>query len=88
MSLKSMSKSFDFTCKKGYYSHFFITDNIPNPSTVAQTLSGYERAQLLVWYEEQKDKIMHNKEELLAYCMDDVSVLSQALCAFRNLFLK
>ena len=28
MSLKSMTKLFDLTCKKGYYSHFFNTANI------------------------------------------------------------
>jgi hypothetical protein len=50
-------------------------------------ISGDERALFLEWYEEQKDKIFRNKEQLLAYCMDDVNVLRQA-CAFRNLFLK
>jgi len=33
-------------------------------------------------------KIFRNKGELLVSCMDDVSVLRQACCAFRNLFLK
>ena len=42
----------------------------------------------MAWYEEQKEQIFHNKEELLAYWIDDVSVLRQACCAFRNLFLK
>ena len=51
-------------------------------------MSGDERAQFLDWYEEQKDKIFRKKEELLAYCMDDVIILRQARCAFRNLFLK
>ena len=51
-------------------------------------MSGDERAQFLYWYEKQKDKILRNKEELLAYCMDDINVLKQACCAFRNLFLK
>jgi len=27
MSLKSIPKSFDLTCKKGYYTHFFNTAN-------------------------------------------------------------
>jgi len=35
-----------------------------------------------------KRKKFHNKEELLAYCMDDVNVLRQACFSFRNLFLK
>jgi len=51
-------------------------------------MSGDERAQFLEWYGGQKDKIFRNKEELLAYCMDDVNVLRQACCAFRNLLLK
>jgi len=36
----------------------------------------------------RKSNIFHNREELVAYCMDDVNVLRQACCAFRNLFLK
>ena len=54
----------------------------------ADCVSSDERAQFLEWYAEQKDKIFCNKQELLAYCMDDVNVLRQACCAFRNLFLK
>jgi len=49
-------------------------------------MSGDERAQFLVWYGEQKDKLFHNKEELLVYYMDDANALRQACCAFRNLF--
>jgi hypothetical protein len=41
-------------------------------------MSDDERAQFLEWYEEQKDKIFRNKEELLVYCMNDVNVLRQA----------
>ena len=51
-------------------------------------MSGDGQAQILEWYEEQKDKSFCNKQEILAYCMDDVNVLRQACCAFRNLFLK
>jgi len=54
----------------------------------ADYMSGDERAQFLEWYEEQKDKIFCNKQELLADYMDNVSVLRQTCCAFRNLFLK
>ena len=54
----------------------------------ADFMSSYELAQFLEWYEKQKDKIFFKKQELLAYYMDDVSVLRQACCAFRNLFLK
>ena len=54
----------------------------------ADYMSGDERAQFLEWKEEQKDKIFCNKQELLTYYMDDVSVQRQAYCEFRNLFLK
>ena len=54
----------------------------------ADYMSGDERAQYLEWYEEQKYKLFCNKQELLAYCMEDLNVLRQACCAFRNLFLK
>ena len=41
-------------------------------------MSSDGRAQLLVCYEDQKEKIFHNKLEILAYCMDDVNVLRKA----------
>ena len=76
--------------------HFFNTaknlDYVgPHPEPKyygADFTSGDKRSQFLDWYEEQKDQIFHSKEELLAYCMDDVNILRQAWCAFRNLFLK
>jgi hypothetical protein len=96
MALKNMPKSFHLTCKKGYYPHFFNTaENLdyvsanPEPKYYgADFMSTEERTKFLAWHEEQKDQIFRNKEELLAYCMDDVNVLRQACCAFRNLFLK
>jgi hypothetical protein len=54
----------------------------------AEYLSADEHAQFLEWHQKQARKVFSNKEELLAYCMDDVNVLRQACCAFRNLFLK
>jgi hypothetical protein len=91
-----MPKSFELTGKKGYYPQFFNTaDNLdfvdpyPEPQYYGtDIMSGDERDQFLEWYQEQQDKIFRNKEELLAYCMEDVSVLRQACCAFQNLFLK
>jgi hypothetical protein len=95
MSLKSMPKLFDLTCKKRYYPQFFNTaENLdyvghnPEPEYYwADYMSGDEQAQFLDWHKEQKGKTFRNKEELEAYCMDDVNVLRQASCAFRNLFL-
>jgi len=96
MSLKRMPKSFDLKCKKGYYAHFFFTASsmnyvgpYPEPEFYgADSIPADEHGQLMQWHEEQKGKLFCNKDELLAYCMDDVNVLRQACCAFRNLFLK
>ena len=78
--------------QEGLLPSFFNTDKnleylgpYPEPEYYgADFMSADDRAQ----YEEQKDKMFHNKEGILAYCIDDVSVLRQACCAFRNLFLK
>ena len=55
-----MPKSFDLTCKKGYYPHFFNTaKNLeyvgPYPEPVFYG-AGDERAQFLEWYGGQKAK--------------------------------
>jgi len=46
MSLRSMYKTLELTCKKGYYTHVFKTTKnldfwtvMPNPSTVVQALN-------------------------------------------------
>jgi hypothetical protein len=41
----------------------------------------------LIWNKEREGEIFPNKEELLAYCMDDVKILRQACCIFRKVFL-
>jgi len=85
-SLKSVPKSFDLTCRKVYYPHFFNTANnlyyvgpYSKPKFYgAEFMSGDERSQFLEWYEEEKVIIFCNKQELVAYCMGDVNVLRQA----------
>ena len=59
MSLKSMPKSCDLTCKKRYFAHFFNTANnldyvVPYPEPKfygADLMSGDEGAQFSAWYE-------------------------------------
>ena len=80
--------------KGGILSHFFKTANNsdyvgPLPETKfygADFMSGGERAQFSAWYEGVKDKSFDNREELLAYCLDDANLLRQACCAFRISF--
>jgi len=52
----------------------------------ADSMPADERDQFMQWHKEGKS--FCNKDELLAYCMEDVNVLRQACCAIRNLFLK
>jgi len=49
---------------------------------MGQTMSGDEVAQFSAWNEGLKDKIFNSREELLAYCRDDVNILRQACFAF------
>jgi len=66
--------------------HFFYTannldyvDSYHEPKLYgAHFMSGDERTQYLAWYKGVKDKIFNNREELLAYCMDDINVVRQA----------
>jgi hypothetical protein len=70
-----MPKSFDLSCKKGYYPQFFNTaknldyvDPYPEHEYYgADYMSGDERAQFLAWNEEQIGKTFNNKKELLDY---------------------
>ena len=93
MSLKSMPKSFDLTLRRVIIPisltrpRIWIVGPYAEHKYYGQTLSGDERAQFLAWYEEQKENISKIRK-LLAYSMDDISVLKQACCCFINLFFK
>jgi len=64
-----MPKSFDLTCKEGYYSQFFNTANnldyvCPHPEPKhygAEYISSDELALFLKWSEELKGKIFCSK---------------------------
>ena len=82
MSLKNAQSVWSHM-QEGLLPSFFNTANnldyvgpYPEPKYYgADFMSADDRAQFLAWYEEQKGKIFHNKNELLAYCIDDVNVL-------------
>ena len=69
MSLKNMPKSFDLTCKKGHYPHFFNAANNldyvgSHPELKfygADFMSDDERTQFSAWYEGVKDKMFNNR---------------------------
>jgi hypothetical protein len=37
-----------------------------------------ERTEFLAWYEEQKSMVFSNRQTLVSYCQDDVTVLRRA----------
>lgn len=82
MSIKSIPKLFDLTCKN----HSFLTQPrilnmwalIPKSSTIGQTTCHVMETNFLEWYEQQKTKAVRNKQYLLACCMDEVNILRQA----------
>jgi hypothetical protein len=47
-------------------------------------MSGSERREFMAWYDEKKDEIFVNRQELEEYCQDDVTVLRQACEIFRR----
>ena len=82
-----MPKAFDLTYKKGDYHLFNRAENLdyvgpyPDPKYYGvDFMSSEERTRFLAWYDQQIDQIFNNKEQLLAYCMGDVSVLRTAAC--------
>ena len=66
MSLKNMPKSFNLTCKKGYYTHIFNTainlnyvGAYPEPELYGQTMSVDERTQSMQWHITSCYNIVH-----------------------------
>jgi hypothetical protein len=70
MSLKSMPKSFNLSCNKVFYPHFFNTDSnfnyksrYPEPTYYgADFMSDYERREFLAWLEDQR--VIHSISRL------------------------
>jgi hypothetical protein len=50
-------------------------------------MSEAERDQFLAWHREQKDEIFSNREQLLAYCMDDLRYCGGHAAFFEICFL-
>jgi hypothetical protein len=97
LSLRSLPKAFGLpSVSKGHYPHFFNTpensDYIgPYPESKffgVDYMSENERREFFEWYADVKDETFDNRKQLERYCQIDVSILKQACCEFRNLFLK
>lgn len=97
MPLKAFSKTFDLTTVKGYYPHFFNTSenkgyvgDIPHKKFYGyDSMPPKDKKDFDVWYEAQQDvKDWNNADELLRYCIADVTLLREGCMQFRRLVMQ
>lgn len=94
--LAALPAMFNFPEQKGYYPHFFNTDENYNYIGPIPDIKYFDpdskmpedRKKLLEWYDEQKkaNVIFDNRLELIKYCKMDVEILRKACSIFRKSF--
>jgi len=90
--LRKLPEAFGLTASKSWYPHFFNTEEnldyigpIPDVSYYGVNEMGEgERNEFLASYESQKESVYDNRQALVSYCQDDVTVLRQACRVFRR----
>ena len=97
MSLAKLPQSFDLSknLKKGYFPHFFNKKENENYIGPLPSLEYYDpdsmmeddRNSFLKWYEENKTQEFNFQRDIVAYCISDVEILSEACLKFRELML-
>ena len=93
---RKLSGAFVLTAAKGWYPHYFNTqDNqdyvgwIPDPSYYGiDEMGAGERRDFFEWYDTQRAVLFDNRRVLETYCQDDVTVLRQACRVFRREILQ
>jgi hypothetical protein len=96
MALAKLPGAFGLPCGgKGYFPHFAnspenwnYVGELPDSHYYGVSLmSTSEKKQFDTWYAEQKEKqvVFNFKEELAAYCQQDVEILQQSCMAYRKL---
>lgn len=94
-ALSKMPCAFGFQeLKKGYFPHFFNTEQnqhyvgvYPPPAYYNPDLDNMSttgRKTFYVWYEQQRGNIFNFHEEFLAYCSSDVDILMRCCAQFRS----
>ena len=97
MSLSAFTSTFGLTVlKKGFFPHLFHTPNhqdyvgaLPAASYYdPESMSNSKKEEFQVWYEEQVKKRdpFDLKQELIAYCQSDVTLLEAGCLKFVNEF--
>ncbi|XP_049332872.1 uncharacterized protein LOC125801098 isoform X1 [Astyanax mexicanus] len=93
MKLSAIPKAMGFTAeKKGYFPHFWNTQKnqnyvgpYPHPEFYGvDSMMSKERDEFFEWYKTLDGKVFDFKQELVAYCQNDVRILRMGCMAFRN----
>lgn len=95
MPLSSLPKSFGLKeLKKGFFPHFFnleenqhvILDRLPPVHYYGpESMSLLKREEFLTWHALHREDTFDFQQELLDYCVSDVTILQEACLKFRNL---
>jgi hypothetical protein len=78
--------------RKGTFPHFFNREEnwsyvgpLPDPADYGvDSMKPKVREEFLRWHHEQKGRTFHFKDEILAYCEDDVNILQESCNTFRQ----
>jgi hypothetical protein len=78
--------------KKGYFPHFFNTEEnqnymgpYPDPQYYnPDDMSIANRKAFFAWYDQQKDKVFDFRQEFLDYCISDVDILRRCCVQFKS----
>lgn len=96
MPLTSFTRTFNLKTKKGYYCHFFNTQEnlfyvgcIPSKEQFGYSdFTVEKRSEFDAWYEERSKRQWDNKFELLDYCTHDVKLLREGCMEFRKIVVE
>jgi len=96
MALSKLPAVFNLEAKeKGYFPHFFNTlenSNYVGPYPPMETygvesMTAKDRSKFESWYRAQDGKVFNMREQIVAYCSNDVDLLRMACLQYRKLFL-
>ncbi|KAE8597395.1 hypothetical protein XENTR_v10005656 [Xenopus tropicalis] len=92
MKLSKLPEAMGFSGSKGYFPHFFNTEQNQNYIGPMPSIKFYgtdymmpgEKNEFMTWYTEHKDDTFNFQKELKAYCKQDVEVLRKACECYRD----
>jgi G:T-mismatch repair DNA endonuclease (very short patch repair protein) len=95
MALSKLPKIFGLTVEKGEFPHLFNLEANQNyigsfPDIKyfdIDSKSTNDRQDFLAWYETKKNTVYNFREEMMKYCISDVTILREACTRFRDMVL-